>query len=142
MPWDLLVASALYSFIATSWRQEAQRPDGIVSAWFVAGSISVGSVMLLVLIAVKVYWWFSLLCIVASFVGQIVLYPFLDRILKSVPGLWAGVIALIVIGVYMVSRIFGVGEDSPMHSFPLVTSEIPMLSCPQPTLVLVGVSTG
>lgn len=109
MPWDLLVASALYSFIATSWRQEAQKPDGIVSAWFVAGNISIGSVVLLVLIAVKVNWWFSLLCVVASFVGQIIFHPFLDRFLKSVPGLWTGVVALIAIGVFMVSRIFGAG---------------------------------
>jgi len=109
MPWDLLVAAALYSFIATSWRQEAQKPDGIVSAWFVAGNVSIGSVVLLVLIAIKVNWWFSLLCIVASFVGQIVLYPFLDRFLRSVPGLWIGAVALIAIAGYMVARIFNAG---------------------------------
>lgn len=105
IPWDVLLASALYSFVATSWRREAQHPGGIPSAWFVAGTASIGGIALLVLIAFKVTWWFLLLCIGASFAGQIFLYPVLDAPLRSGVGLRVGAIALLAIGTYMVLRI-------------------------------------
>ena len=105
MPWDLLIASAVYSFVATSWRSEARQPGGISLAWFIAGTASVGSIVLLLLIAFRVSWWAALLCILASFVAQIVLIP-LDRVARSVVGLWLGVLVLIAVGVYIIYRVF------------------------------------
>ena len=63
-----------------------QQPGGIPQAWFVGGTASVGSIVLLVLIAIKVSWWFCLLCIAASGAGQILLYPILEAPLRSVVG--------------------------------------------------------
>jgi hypothetical protein len=101
--WDLAVASAAYSFVATCWRQEAQRLDGIRPAWFVAGCASMGSIALILLIGLRVSWIAALVCVLASFAGQIVLYPF-DRLLRTVVGLWSSVIVLAVAGVYIVRR--------------------------------------
>jgi hypothetical protein len=105
VPWDLLVASAIYSFVATSWRSEARRPGGIPPAWFVAGTASVGSIVLILLIALRVSWWAAVFCILASFIGQIVLIP-LDRVSRSVVGLWVGVIVLFAAAGYVIHRIF------------------------------------
>jgi hypothetical protein len=105
MTWDLFVASAMYSFVAASWRSEARNPGGIPSAWFVAGMASIGSIVLIVLIAIKVSWWIALLCIVASFLGQLVFIP-LDRAARTVLGLWIGVVILLATGGYIVHRAF------------------------------------
>ena len=61
--------------------------------------------MLLLLIAFRVSWWTALLCILASFVGQIVLIP-LDRVARSVVGLWLGVLVLVAAGRYIIYRVF------------------------------------
>ena len=105
MPWDLLISSAVYSFVATSWRSEARQPGGIWPAWFIAGTASVGSIVLLLLIAFRVSWWAALLRILASFVGQIVLIP-LDRVARSVVRLWVGVLVQIAVGAYIIYRVF------------------------------------
>ena len=105
MPWDLLISCAVYSFIATSWRSEARQPGGIPPAWFIAGTASVGSIVLLLLIGFRISWWVALLCILASFVGQILLIP-LDRVARSVVGLWLGVMFLAAAGTYIIYRVF------------------------------------
>ena len=105
MPWDLLISSAVYSFVATSWGSEARQRGGIPLAWFIAGTASVGSIVLLLLIAFRISWWAALLCILASFVGQIVLIP-LDRVARSVVGLWLGILVLIAVAAYIICRVF------------------------------------
>jgi hypothetical protein len=105
IPWDLAAASAVYSFIATAWRQEAQRPDGIRVSWFVAGCMSLGSIALILFIAFRVSWVAAIICVAASLAGQILLIPF-DRALRTVIGMWAGVIILLFTGAYMVDRLF------------------------------------
>jgi hypothetical protein len=105
MPWDLLIASAVYSFVAASWRDEARQSGGIAIAWFVAGLASIGSIVLIVLIGIKVSWWTALLCVLASFVGQIVLIP-LDRAARTVVGLWVGIAVSLVAAGYIIHRVF------------------------------------
>lgn len=105
MPWDLILASAVYSYTATSWRREASRPGGIGIAWFVGGNASIGSIALLVFIVVKITWWFALLCIAASFAGQLVLIPFLGWTERTVTGLWLGAGLLVLTTAYMLARI-------------------------------------
>ena len=105
MPWDLLITSAFYSYIATSWRRESQRPDGIRIAWLIGGFASVGGIVLLLLIALKVSWQIAGFCILSSFAGQFVLMPLLRWMDRSPIGLWAGAIILIILAVYMLVRI-------------------------------------
>jgi len=105
IPWDLLVASAVYSFVATTCRGEARNPGGISLAWLIAGLASIGSVVLILLVAFRVSWWAALLCIISSFVGQLVFIP-LDRAARTVLGLWIGVFLLVAAGGYIAHRVF------------------------------------
>lgn len=105
MHWDLLIYSALYSYFATSWRKEAQRPGGIGVAWLIGGAASVGSIALLFAIALKVSWATAGWCILASFVGQLILVPILHQLGRSVVGLWIGASILVAVGALIVVRV-------------------------------------
>jgi hypothetical protein len=61
--------------------------------------------VLILLIAFRVSWSAAVLCILASFIGQIVLIP-LDRAVRSVVGLWFGVVVLIAAAGYIIHRVF------------------------------------
>jgi hypothetical protein len=92
-------------FVATTWRSEARSPGGIPSAWLVAGLASLGSIVLILLIALKISWWIALLCIAASFFGQLLFIP-LDRAARTVVSLWIGIAILFAAGGYIVHRVF------------------------------------
>ena len=71
-------------------------------------SMRLGSIALILLVAFRVSWIAAIVCVAAGFAGQILLIPF-DKPLRTVIGLWAGVIILIASGACTVYLSFYVG---------------------------------